>query len=207
LLLSAGPSSNVASAAEEARVEVAADQTTTVVGSFASLSDLLSRLCKQADAELRAYSAPDREVTVNIEQRPFSETIERLLAHENYLLGVRGGRETGSEIRVAWVRVTGSKGTPAKPVPGAEPASAAGKQSADPRRAQEVVADRLLADDAQVAMFLSAEPTALAQSLRQYPQIGDVLRKLRARQQHPAVVEKIDAVLAELARLPVADGD
>ncbi len=196
---------------EDAHVEVAADQSTTVVGSFESLSGLLAELCKQAGAELRAYDAPDREVTANLEGRPLSEAIDRLLAHENYLLGVRGGRERGSELRVAWVRVTGSKGTAETTVP-AEPTASgesdeksAGEETeateataASQQRVHEAVAAQLLADESRVAILLNSDAGALAQSLRQYPNVDQVLRKLRADQQHPAVVEKIDAILAEL---------
>lgn len=190
---------------QEQRVEVGPDQTTTIVGSFDSLEALLIDLCAKGNAKLRSYDAVDRAVTVHHENQPLREVVERLLAQENYLLGVRGNGSQAGSIQLAWVHVTGSKGIAAVPgeiavspnpgVTGVERAS-----PTDGQRAQAAIADRLLADDAQVAKFLLAEAHELAQSLRQYPDIELLLRKLRAEQQHPALIEKIDAVLGELAK-------
>jgi hypothetical protein len=191
--------------AEAVRVQVGADQTTTVVGSFESLAGLLRTLCAEAGVELRAYDAPDRAITTHQEGRPLAATIERLLSQENYLLGVREGEAPGPRVRVAWVRVTGAKNSGLGGLSGGvDVPSRFGdtelehESTADARRAQQAVAARLLADDAHVASFLQAEPRALAQSLGHYPHIDGLLRKLRAEQQHPAVIEKLDAVIREL---------
>jgi hypothetical protein len=196
----------VSVSAEEKRVVVTADQTATVIGTFDSLTELLSDLCAKAGVELRSYDAPDHPISASHTERPLSEVIERLLSKENYLLGVRGGRAEGSPMEVAWIRVTGSKGSGDEAVPGGLDVPSTFGETAfdsedptDARRAQEAVAARLLANEAQVAQFLKMDPRALAASLRQYPHIDVVLRKLRADQQHPAVVEKLDAVIGELA--------
>ena len=102
--------------------------------------------------------------------------------------------------------VTGAKNAGASALPGGiSVPSGFGKtefqreQATAALRAQEAVAEHLLADEARVAAFLKVDPGEIAQSLRQYPHIEALLHKLRAEQQHPEVIEKLDAVIHELA--------
>lgn len=192
--------------ADEPQVTVGADQVTTVVGRFDSLAELLADICTKADVELRAYGAPDRAVTADYVERPLAQVIERLLSREDYLIGMRENVTQGGLSRVVWIRVTGAKHAAVGALPGGIPVpSGFGKsefrseQATDALRAEEAVAQHLLADDARVAAFLKVDPAELARSLRQYPHIEALLHKLRAEQQHPEVIEKLDAVIHELA--------
>jgi len=192
--------------ADDQQVTVGADQVTTVLGRFDSLTSLLADLCTKADVELRSYGAPDRAVTADYVERPLARVIERLLSREDYLIGMREGGTQGGPSRVVWIRVTGAKHSGVGVLPGGIPVpSGFGKsefrseQATDALRAQEAVAQHLLADDARVAAFLKVEPAELAQSLRQYPHIEALLHKLRAEQQRPEVIQKLDAVIHELA--------
>jgi hypothetical protein len=186
----------------------------TVVGTFDSLKALLADLCSKTNVALKSFDAPDHPVTATQTKRPLTEVIERLLSSENYLLGVRGSEAAGAPMRVAWIRVTGAKDSGAGVVSGgiavpSEFGTTDFKQErpADVNRAEKAVADRLLADDAHVARLLKVEPRELAQSLRQYPHIDVLLRKLRAEQRHPAVVEKLDAVIHELDSMSASPAD
>ena len=203
--LAQGRRDRAADSLQAGRVAVDADQRTTVVGSFDSLAELLRTLCAEANVELRAYDAPDRPITAHQEGRSLADVLERLLSRENYLLGVREGEAPGPRVRVAWIRVTGAKSSGLDDLPGrVDVPSRFGatdierESPTDARRAQEAVAASLLADDAHVASFLRAQPRELAQSLSHYPHIDSLLRELRAEQQHPAVVEQLDAVIREL---------
>ena len=201
----------VPAAAQERIVEVHDDRTATVSGTFESLRDVIGELCAEADVELRAYDAADRPLTTRQERRPLAELIEHLLSDENFVVGVRTPASTDGGVRLAWLRVTGSKHSGAsKPTPpDATPARADADTPDAPGDdpARRAVADRLLADDARVEQFLAAEPAALARSLGQYPDIERLLIELRTEQSHPAVIEQLDAVLAELASARRAEQD
>jgi hypothetical protein len=199
--------------AGERRIEVDADQTATVVGTFASLAAVVTDLCVQAKAELRGFDATDRKITIDQVRRPLTDVIALLLAQENYLLGVREANTPGQPAMVAWIRVTGSKEAGSAvlggglTVPsdfGARPFK--DESTSETRRAQQAVAARLIADEQHVAQLLATDAKHLARSLRQYPHIEELLRQMRTGQV-PAVAAKLDAVIAELDALAGTGAD
>ena len=202
----------VAATAPDHRIEVSADQTTTVVGEFDSLKKLLDELCRAAHVELRSYDADDRALRVDYQRLPLATVLAGLLRRESYIVGVSQGSEPGA-THVAWLRVTG--GPPGIPLdPAAEnpaepplafevPATfgdvAFGSEDPEQRaRALEAVAKSLLTSESGARSLLAAEPAAIAAMLRGYPHAGALLRQLRDEQADPALRSKLDAVLAAI---------
>jgi len=198
--------------ADPPRVEVGGTQTTTVVGRFPSLARLLRDVCQRANVELRAFDAVDRPVTVDQLARPLPEVIAHLLSEENYLLGVRGPDVPDRPPEIAWLRVTGSRESHAEAMlSGLSVPSQFGSRSfeeespSETRRAEHSVAARLLGDQRLRSQLLAMDPAELAESLRQYPHIEDLLGDMRAGQE-PEVREKLDAVIRRLRTDARADG-
>ncbi len=179
--------------AQQNTIEVDANQRTTIIGTFDSLSLLLRDLCGRAGVEMRSFDATDRSITTRQVGRPLSEVIGQLLTQENYLLGVRDAPRTGAPTEIAWIRVTGSTGAAPRTA-----AMDAAVLNEPPRpEAHLVVADRLFADEQRVAQFMATDNELLAESLRHYPNITVSLRKLR--DGRPAAVQrKLDELIQSL---------
>ncbi len=196
--------------ADENRVHVAADQTTTVVGRFDSLAALIAELCDEAGVELRGFDAADRIVGASCEELPLHAVLERLLSAENFVLGIQGGDPDDGDpeekaARVVWMQVSGNSPAGSLPIVGGVtlPSSFGDstfedEDTSQSARAMRAVAEHLLADKVHVAEFLRVPAKDLALSLGHYPHIRPLLEQLRRQEQHPDVVEKLRAVIAEL---------
>lgn len=206
-------------------MEVAADQTTTLVGQFDSLKAVLEELCSRAGVELRAYDADDRAVSANYRDLPLGDVMTALLNHENYLLGQGRDPATGN-ARVAWVHVSGNQSgpvtkmaarklgsemgfdTPPPPAPAAAPAPpapAAVPPPVAPLGENPDVSEELLASLAEKMFggekrqqFLITDAEVLAGSLQHYPDSPQLVRRLLGQQNDPAIIQKLTEVLSAM---------
>jgi hypothetical protein len=210
IAVAAGPVGGFA----ENTIEVTPDQSVTVLGVFPSLRSVIAEVCQRGHVELRAFEAPDREVTVAYKGVPLTTALEGLLREESYLVGVAAA-DRGKPPRVTWIRVvaggdtaprqpepTGAAATPTPPVPtlGFEVPATFGDaefSSEDPEqraRALHAIASRLIASK----QLMSADPQALAATLQQYPHARELVTQLRNEQDDPDIRARLDQVLASL---------
>jgi hypothetical protein len=201
-----------AAAAAENRLELGADQTVTVAGSFGSLKGLLEDLCDQGGIELRSFDAADRSVTVRYEGVPLTTALRGLLREESYLLGVAA--QPGAQgTRVTWIRIMakGDGATSGGAVPtGASmvsraastpPVAPAPAADEDPARIAQIageLANRLFARPEQVGPFLETSPQVIAGTFRKYPEAKAIVRQLVDEQSDPAIRAKLEQVLETL---------
>jgi hypothetical protein len=202
------------SAAAEQRIEVAADQTVTLEGEFASLKSLVEDLCWRTGVDLVAFDAADRAVAGHYERMPLRDVLERLLRGESFTIGL-AARPGSREVRVARLTVMGEYGQtganrahPQAPAGGqtgefrVPPALMLAAFNAPPGPEQEAalrqLTERVANDPRELEKFLSTDPKVIAEEIGRYPRGPSLLAQLRAGQSDARVLAHLDAVLAIL---------
>ncbi len=203
-------------ASAQQQIEVKADQTTTVSGSFPSLQSLVEDLCWRAGVTLLSYDAPDRPIAGRYQNVPLHEVLRRLLRMESFSVGLEGSGEA-RQPHVTWLRVIGEyeQASANRTKPQVSAVEGAGEFRVPPalmltafntpagpeqEAALRQLAGRVAGDPEELRKFLAVEPAVIAAEVGRYPQGVALITRLRDEQSDPAVRAHLDAVLALLGQ-------
>ncbi len=195
------------------RIDVALDQTTTLVGRHHSLRTVVEDLCWRAGVDLRSYDAEDRPFAARITGQPLAMVLSRLLRHESYMIGA--SRDRSGRATVIWIRVLGDHETAKRHrAGGGLPRRGPGIQlpptllrtafgSTDPTEREQalgLLVRRIQGDPAERQAFLDTETNLIAKALSRYPQAPDVLKSLEQEPLDPSLRRKLKDVLRIFAK-------
>ncbi|MBC8293487.1 MAG: hypothetical protein H8E45_10030 [Proteobacteria bacterium] len=206
--------------AEPIRIEVDAEQRTTLVGASSSLKMLISDLCIRAGVELASYDAADRPVRASYERLPLHEVLPRLLRQESHTLRLRS---QGDQLRVSRLEVLGTKtsrvhnrrqtsstatGNHRLWLPRSLMEAAFASPSVDRReKAVLAIGEYIAGDEQRYSQFLAADAEWMARAIRGYPYARQMLVELRENQGGNAVAKKVAAIILALENLPEPSND